>query len=195
VFWIYDHLLYKKLGRFYDALFGLDSRYVKGHEKVLEGLQSCSILDVGCGTGTLLALAKKKAMECHGIDLSQGMLDCARKKVPDANLRVGDFENIPYNDNTFDYVVATNAIGSVKVNPSQVLAEMIRVCKPGGEIRLADYAEPQRRSLLQKVIILLFRLLGDTPYDYRGILETLGYESYTESLGFLDTYQYLRVRK
>ena len=195
LFAAYDRLLYKRLGKFYDALFRLDSRYVAGHQRVLDGLTSGSILDVACGTGTLLAIAGQRGLRCYGVDLSQGMLERARAKAADADLRIGDFENLPYPGDCFDCVVATNAIGSVKVNPSSVLSEMMRVCKPGGEVRLADYAEPLKKSLCSRLVIALFKLLGDTPYDYRHILEGLGYTPDIEVLGYFSTYQYIRVQK
>ncbi|MFN2236964.1 MAG: class I SAM-dependent methyltransferase [Anaerolineales bacterium] len=52
----------------------------------MEKLTSGSVLDVACGTGTQLEKATKKGLKCAGIDLSEGMLAQARRKVPKATL-------------------------------------------------------------------------------------------------------------
>jgi len=44
----------------------------KGRERIVERLSTGSVLDIACGTGTLLAMAHEKGLECYGIDLSQG---------------------------------------------------------------------------------------------------------------------------
>jgi ubiquinone/menaquinone biosynthesis C-methylase UbiE len=76
----------------------------KGREKIVERLNSGSVLDIACGTGTLLTMAFKKGLECYGIDNSQGMLNKARVKVPGAELKNASYYDIPYQDGLFDYV-------------------------------------------------------------------------------------------
>ena len=183
LFGVYARLLYSRLGKYYDLVFGLFSSPREAHRRVIEGLSHGSILDVACGTGSLLAMASGKGLQCYGIDLSPGMLDRARSRVPDAELRVGNFEDLPYPDNHFDRVVCTNALGSVRVNPRTVLSEIVRVCKYGGEVRIADYAVPLRRTVWSSIVIGLFKPLGDTPYDYVSIFRGLGYEPDVEVLG------------
>lgn len=195
VFGFYNRILYSRLGKYYDSFFSLFPGAERAQQRVVEGLSSGSILDVACGTGTLLAMAHGRGLECYGIDLSQGMLTRARTKAPDAELTVGDFENISYPDNHFEYVVCTNSIGSVRVNPRRVISEMLRVCKYGGEVRIADYTEPPKRTFKSKVLIRIFKLFGDIPYDYLSIFRELGYEPEIEVLGLYDTYQFFRVTK
>lgn len=195
VFAFYNKLLYSKLAKYYDSFFNLFSTSEKTKERVIESLSSGSILDVACGTGSVLALASNKGLECYGVDLSQGMLDRAKSKVSNAELKIGNFEDIPYPDAHFDYVVCTNAIGSVRVNPRSVISEMLRVCKYGGEVLIADYSEPPQKTFKNKVLIKFFKLFGDTPYDYLSIFRNFGYEPDVEILGLYDTYQFLRVKK
>ena len=194
-FAIYGRLLYSRLAKYYDLFFSSFSTFEKAQERVVEGLSSGSILDVACGTGSVLALASEKGLECYGIDLSPGMLDRAKAKVPSAELEIGDFEDIAYPENSFDYVVCTNSIGSVRVNPRSVISGMVRVCKEGGEVRIADYSEPPKRTFKARLLIMFFKLLGDTPYDYVSIFRDFGYEPDVEILGLYGTYQFLRVKK
>ena len=77
----------------------------KAQRRVAHGLQpAASILDVACGTGSVLAMAAESGLECFGNDLSAGMLRHAQRKVPTAKFRQGNFYELPYPDNTFDYV-------------------------------------------------------------------------------------------
>ena len=194
VFAIYNRLVYRRLAKYYD-LFGSLSTFKKAQVRVVEGLSSGSILDVACGTGSVLAMASEKGLACYGIDMSPGMMAQAKSKVPGAELKVGSFEDIAYPDDSFDYVVCTNSIGCVKVTPRNVISEMVRVCKKGGEIRIADYAEPPKRTFKARLLIMFFKALGDTPYDYVSIFRDIGYKPEVEILGLYGTYQFLRVNK
>lgn len=195
VFSIYDKILYDKLPKLYDLTFGSSSEFKNAFKRILYNIKAGSILDVACGTGTLLFQANLKELECYGVDLSKGMLNRAKLKVPNAKLKQGDFENIPFGNNTFDYVVSTNAIGSVKVNPTRVVAEMIRVCKKGGEVRIADYNLPTVYTYKNKILIKFFRFLGDNPYNFTQIFKKQGYKPEVESLGLFGTYQLLKIKK
>ncbi len=93
------------------------------------------ILDVGVGTGLSLPLYPQ---DCHvtGIDLSSSMLKQARKKVnkmglTNVTLMEMDACNLKFDDDTFDYVVATHII-SVVPEPVKLVNEMRRVTKPDG---------------------------------------------------------------
>ncbi len=110
----------------------------KGRERIVERLSAGSILDVACGTGTLLAMAYEKGLKCYGIDISQGMLNQARAKVPSAEFNRASYYEIPYPDGHFDYVVATNALSGDFIDARRVLSEMIRVCKSGGGVYIAE---------------------------------------------------------
>lgn len=74
--------------------------------KKLDYLAYHSILDVGCGTGAVLsAIAKRKHNDVilAGIDISPEMIEVAKKRVKEkADLRVGDAEDLPWKDNSFD---------------------------------------------------------------------------------------------
>jgi ubiquinone/menaquinone biosynthesis C-methylase UbiE len=155
----------------------------KGRERIVERLSTGSVLDVACGTGTLLAMAHEKGLECYGVDLSPGMLNQARAKVPSAELRRASYYEIPYPDGQFDYVVATNAISGTYIDARCVLIEMIRVCKSGGRVYIAEWPKAETQTLVERFIVWLASLSDDAPKDYQAIFAELGYEPEVEVLG------------
>src|SRR5947209_1988879 len=62
------------------------------------------LLDVGCGAGLALQLAAKRGAAVTGIDAAAGLLAVARERLPEADLRQGDIEELPYDDSSFDAV-------------------------------------------------------------------------------------------
>src|SRR5215208_3836507 len=62
------------------------------------------VLEVGCGSGVFLGVAAEHGAEVHGVDASTPLLDIARERVPEADLRLGDMQLLPYEDDSFDMV-------------------------------------------------------------------------------------------
>jgi ubiquinone/menaquinone biosynthesis C-methylase UbiE len=117
-----------------------------------------SVLDVGCGTGTLAIAAKPRvgpAGRVYGIDASSEMIARARKKAKKAGVEV-TFENavaekIPFPDQTFDAVLTTVMLHHLgRKARQQCVFEMSRVLKPGGRVLAVDFggAAHEKRSLL-----------------------------------------------
>src|SRR5918996_1519221 len=67
------------------------------------------VLDIGCGVGAFLRLVAQRGARPFGLDASQALLDIARERAPDAELRVGEMEALPYQDDTFDLVCGFNS--------------------------------------------------------------------------------------
>ena len=193
---IWSPKLYNWLSRSYDSLAWMIAPGGKEAQKrMVEDLCRGSILDVGCGTGTLLALASARGLGCYGLDHSTGMLDRTREKVPSAVLLQGSFYDIPYADNSFDYVVETHALSGVDINARCGLKEMLRVCKIGGQLRLADYAVPPVETTRTRLLSKLGEMIGDYPVNYSHLIWSNGYRPQVEILGSNDMYQYIRVEK
>lgn len=90
------------------------------------------LLDAGCGSGYLLNYLEKKLpkLELYGIDLSPEGIEIAKKRSK-ANLTAGDLKSLPYENETFDYLVSTEVLEHI-VDIEKVLAEYARVIKKGG---------------------------------------------------------------
>jgi len=101
------------------------------------------LLDVGCGSGLTLVLAKQRGAIPAGLDVSPGLLRIARGRLPGADLREGDLEALPYPDATFDAVTGVNAF-QFAGHPQQALREAARVTRPGGRVVASLFAAPER---------------------------------------------------
>jgi phosphatidylethanolamine/phosphatidyl-N-methylethanolamine N-methyltransferase len=101
------------------------------------------VLDVGVGTGLELPMFSA-AVKITGVDLSNPMLEIARKRVADLgltnveDLRVMDAMNLEYADDSFDGAVAPYVITTVP-DPVRTMDEMARVVRPGGEIIIVNH--------------------------------------------------------
>ena len=168
---------YDRLSRYYDTfmkyLFPIGEI---GRKSIVEKLTSGSVLDVACGTGTLLEMAEKKGLECYGIDLSEGMLAEAKRKVPEAEIRQASYYEIPYSEESFDYVVATNALSGDHIDARKVLGEMLRVCKSGGRVYIAEWPKAEKETFAERLLVWFASLNDDAPKDYLEIFREMGYE-------------------
>jgi SAM-dependent methyltransferase len=67
------------------------------------------VLDVGCGAGAFLRLVAERGGEPHGVDGSEALIAFARARLPHADLRVGEMEDLPWEDDSFDLVTGFNS--------------------------------------------------------------------------------------
>ena len=165
----------------------------KGRVRIVERLEAGSVLDVGCGTGTLLALASRKGIRCFGVDLSKGMLNQAKPRVPEAYLARASFYELPFPSECFDYVVATNTLSGTFIHAKDALVEMLRVCKQGGSVHIAEWPVAQKNTIGERLIVKLASLNDDAPKDYLKIFRELDLESEIEPLD--QRYCVFRVRR
>ena len=99
------------------------------------------LLDVGCGTGAMIELLLKEFPDKNytGIDLTPRMIEVAQeKKLNHTKFMIGDSENLPFADNTFDAIVCTNSFHHYP-NPQAFMSEAARVLKSAGRLVLHDY--------------------------------------------------------
>jgi len=98
------------------------------------------LLDCGCGTGPMLTLLHKKYPDKHytGIDLTPKMIEVAkRKNMKNVELIVGDCENMPFADNSFDVVICCESFHHYP-NPQDFFNSVYRVLRPNGRLVLRD---------------------------------------------------------
>lgn len=98
-----------------------------------------AILDVGCGTGSLLRMAARRfpAATRTGVDPAERMIAVARDADPGARLILAAAEGLPFGANEFDLVVSTNAFHNWPDQRTGI-AEIGRVLRPGGRLVLVD---------------------------------------------------------
>ena len=135
---------YRRYANVYDALFGPVLQ--AGRTAVMDALQLRSgerVLEVGVGTGLSLPLYPAD-VRVTGIDVSGEMLAKAKARVQREGLRnvdalvEMDAQAMSFPDASFDKVVAMYVI-SVVAHPERLLAELRRVCRPGGEIFIVNH--------------------------------------------------------
>ena len=112
------------------------------------------VLDVGCGTGTLAILARRRvgaSGSVFGIDASAEMIARAKGKARRAGIEVqfeaASAQALPFPDGSFDVVLATLMLHHLGRNGRRTLAgEMRRVIKPDGRVLIVDFEESTRKS-------------------------------------------------
>lgn len=134
---------YKRYAGIYDYLFG--SIFEAGRRAVVANM-NCqlgeAVLEVGAGTGLSLPLYPR-GTTVVAIDISPDMLAKAKKRVEvnklrNVHLEVMDAQDLQFDDNTFDKVVAMYVVPVVP-DPKLLIDEMKRVCKPGGDIFIVNH--------------------------------------------------------
>lgn len=120
-----------------------------------------SVLDVACGPGLLACAFGKVARQVTGIDLTPAMIERAQALAVEQDLtnvrfQVGDVLPLPFPTASFSIVVSRFAFHHFQ-DPGAVLAEMRRVCRPGGRVAVADLTaspDPQRAAAFHRMEIL-----------------------------------------
>lgn len=157
---------YKYWAPIYDYTFGLITR--PGRRRMVDYINSRSgrVLEIGVGTG--LSLDRYHThLDITGIDVSPDMLDKAREKVAEKGLthvtRISEMDarTLAFPDDHFDTVVAMYLV-SVVPEPERVLAEMARVCKPGGEVLIVNHfaRETGLLAALERLFAPLANIIG-----------------------------------
>jgi SAM-dependent methyltransferase len=136
-------------------------RFAEPAREVLAGMTGIGpgmrVLDVGCGSGEMCALAAARGAEPAGLDAADGMIEIARRRVPAADLRVGPMEALPWEDGRFDVVTAINAM-QFAADFVSALAEAARVTRPGGVVAVSNWGPMEHRQLF-----VVMRALRDGP--------------------------------
>jgi SAM-dependent methyltransferase len=125
---------------------------------VREGL---SLLDVGCGAGLALELAQERGATVSGLDAAEGLLGVARERLPHADLRQGEIEELPYDNDSFDAVTAFNSV-QYATDPTAALREIKRVAKPDAPVAVATWG-PVEQCEMRLVLGAIGSLLPPPP--------------------------------
>lgn len=142
---------YARWAPIYDTTFGTLTRAARRRAVKYINSRSGHLLEVGVGTG--LALKHYKSdLQVTGIDFSDEMLDQARRKLRKKGLshvkelRQMDARTLDFPTNSFDMIVAMHVL-SVVPEPQKVMAEIARVCKPGGQVIITNHFAQDQGTL------------------------------------------------
>ncbi len=120
------------------------------------------LLDAGCGAGLLLLLAHLRGARTSGLDASAALLAVARERLPEADLREGDLEALPFADASFDAVTAVNSIFYAADMDAAVL-QLARVVRAGGRVVVTAWGPPDRCEFLRDVMPAVAPLMPPPP--------------------------------
>lgn len=144
----------------YDGLnrvisFGIDIKWRKKVLKLVAAKNPKTILDIATGTGDLaILMSETNAEKIVGLDLSVGMLEVGKTKIAAKNLSnkiemvVGDSENLPFDDNSFDAITVAFGIRNLETL-DKGLAEIYRVLKPNGIFVILETSNPTKTPYKQ----------------------------------------------
>ena len=136
------------------------------------------VLDMACGTGDVSIALRRKGLDVVGADISENMLDLARKKAPGIDFRYGDASELPFADESFDAVTIAFGIRNFDKR-AQCIRELHRVLKDGGMLAIAEFSIPRNR-LWRGIYTLYFknilpavgRLVSKQAYAYSYLPES-----------------------
>jgi SAM-dependent methyltransferase len=143
------------------------------------------LLDVACGSGLSIELARLRGAACSGIDASPRLVAVARDRNPGCDIRVGDMNSLPWDQASFDVVTSFRGIWGT--TPGAV-AEIHRVLRPGGRVGITVWGHlkvsPGAWAMAP------FRLAATEKVDNQAAMVSLGRpgagEQLLESCGFHD---------
>ena len=142
---------YNRIAPLYDLMEGLAerSRYSNWRKLLWSKVEGPKVLEVGVGTGKNFPYYPADA-EITAIDFSEKMLKRAKNRANQQKVKVHlqqmDAQNLEFEDNFFDTVVASFVFCSIP-DPVRGLIEAERVCKPGGKVALLEHVLSANRIL------------------------------------------------
>lgn len=102
------------------------------------------LLDIACGSGQAVRMAADRGAQVSGLDASEALVEIARARTPEADLRTGDMFALPFDDDAFDVATSFNGIWK---GCEDALREARRVVRPGGTVGFTFWGSPNRMGL------------------------------------------------
>ena len=184
----------------YDGLnrvisFGIDIKWRKKVVEIVKSKNPDTILDIATGTGDLaINLAETNASKIIGLDISSGMLEIGKDKIKKKHLDskiemvLGDSENMPFNDNTFDAITVAFGVRNFETLENG-LKEIYRVLKPNGAFVILETSIPTKTPYKQgyvfyskNILPLIGKLFSKDKSAYNYLSESASVFPYGEAL-------------
>jgi|ERR1041385_797275 ubiquinone/menaquinone biosynthesis C-methylase UbiE len=129
----------------YEGFAGATRLFVPALVQAAGAKPGLRLLDLACGTGVAVRAAADAGAHVTGVDFSPAMLAMARSLYPGIAFEVGDAEQLPFPDASFDAVIANFGIHHVE-HPERAVAEARRVLVSGGMLAFTVWADPQENT-------------------------------------------------
>jgi SAM-dependent methyltransferase len=134
------------------------------YQRVLEETnvsEGTMLLDVGCGPGLAAHLAARRGALVSGLDAANPSVAIAQARTARGDFRVGEMENLPWIDSTFDVVTGFNSF-QFAADPVNALREARRVARPAGSVAMAFWG-PDEICETTMIMSNVFKLLPSPP--------------------------------
>lgn len=184
---------YHRASKFYDRLFQpVNAGLIAIGMKMFPPVPGMSVLDVGCGTGTLLASYQKSGCSIFGIDSSPAMLNVAQEKLgAGAGLCLSDATCMQFESDNFNIVTTMLVLHEMAPETRDlVIDEIRRVLRKDGRILLTDYHPGPLQPIkgwLKKVFITLSEIAAgwEHYHNYRNFMESNAIPSLVSKHGLI----------
>ena len=171
--------MFDSIAEHYDKMnnvisFGMDKIIKKKCIKFLGIGEKSTVLDLCTGTGDLVKIiqALRPKTGITAVDFSKNMLAIAKNQIKNAKFLEADATNLPFEDNTFDFVTISYGLRNIQ-DRAKAISEIYRVLKVGGKILHLDFGE---KNLLGKTFEYitpnLARIFGRDVASYKYLIES-----------------------
>ena len=188
---------------FYDALLLPFEYLLLGNWRRLlwQQVEGRYVLEVGAGTGINIPYYGS-SQQVTLLEKNERFLEKARrrirKKEAQVKLVLGDVENLPFSEQSFDVAVATFLFCSVE-NPEQGLKEIFRVLKPGGLLLLLEHVRSEKKLLgrfMELLSLPLYKLAGENiARETEKLVQEAGFVEETVHYLLHDVVRFVKARK